>query len=336
MTSTIVSPASPIVDPAPRVVWQVWTLGLCFGAPALVLAASYLWMAMDHHAAGLWNVVVHENGLLTLQGTVFYVSHFLRELPVDLSVVLFVLAGFERVQPGGRFADLPGGMLAPGLALVVAVVVMGLAFALTVRQGGMNWAFSNLLQFRTRDDVTAYGTHWRYHFLSTIWFAIAAPLAARIAVGRLDVSGPPGVSPLTWLAWGYFVAVTAVFGVSRDIFTSVLYAGHQAREIATHAAVTVPLTLGVLWLTLARGRADPAAPVWAPNREAWVRIVALLAIPAWLGVVLASGDPMSEGQSDNGLAAMVAGHFFEHVLDYVLVMLLAVGALSLKRLMRWG
>jgi hypothetical protein len=41
---------------------------------------------------------------------------------------------------------------------------------------------------------------------------------------------------------------------------------------------------------------------------------------------MASGDVMSEGQSGNGLAAMVAAHVFEHALDYVLVALAAIAA----------
>jgi hypothetical protein len=34
---------------------------------------------------------------------------------------------------------------------------------------------------------------------------------------------------------------------------------------------------------------------------------------------------MDAGQSERGLAAMVGAHFFEHVLDYLIVILLAAG-----------
>ena len=43
-------------------------------------------------AAALWNVVIHESGRYTLGETVLYHSHFLREIAVDLSMALFILA----------------------------------------------------------------------------------------------------------------------------------------------------------------------------------------------------------------------------------------------------
>jgi hypothetical protein len=52
----------------------------------------------------------------------------------------------------------------------------------------------------------------------------------------------------------------------------------------------------------------------------------VVAIPAYLAVSMLRGDVMAVAQSDRGLAAMVAGHLFEHTLDFVLVGLLtAVG-----------
>ena len=36
-----------------------------FVVPALVLAASYLWLVYDHGTLLLWNVVVHESGRYT-------------------------------------------------------------------------------------------------------------------------------------------------------------------------------------------------------------------------------------------------------------------------------
>jgi hypothetical protein len=118
--------------------------------------------------------------------------------------------------------------------------------------------------------------------------------------------------------------MTVVWGVSEEVFTSVRYAGHQAREIATLAVVTTPLTFGVLWWMSERKPAPLTAMI--PDRATWVRALSLLVIPLWLVGVMASGDVMSEGQSDNGLAAMVAAHVFEHMLDHVLVAVAAAAA----------
>ena len=118
--------------------------------------------------------------------------------------------------------------------------------------------------------------------------------------------------------------MTVVWRLSAEVFTSVRFAGHQAREIATMAVVAMPLTLGSLWWMTGRKACGPTS--MRPTRATWLRASLLVVIPLWLVGVMASGDVMREGQSGNGLAAMVAGHVFEHVLDYVLVALAAAAA----------
>jgi hypothetical protein len=58
-------------------------------------------------------------------------------------------------------------------------------------------------------------------------------------------------------------------------------------------------------------------------------LILFLLIPLYLAVVTLSGDMLEAGQSERGLAAMVGAHFFEHVLDYLLVTLLATGGYAL-------
>jgi hypothetical protein len=102
----------------------------------------------------------------------------------------------------------------------------------------------DLLQYRTRDDLAGYGTHWRYHWLSTLWFGAAVGVAPAMAHW---ITGAPVLRRSrfwTRVAWGYFLALTLVFGMSADVFLDVRYAGHQAREILTHGPVTLLLGLG--------------------------------------------------------------------------------------------
>ena len=53
--------------------------------------------------------------------------------------------------------------------------------------------------------------------------------------------------------------------------------------------------------------------------------VAFVAIPAYLAYRAAHGDVMAAGHEEAGLASMIGGHVFEHVLDYVFVVLLSLG-----------
>jgi hypothetical protein len=324
MTDRSRGPSQSLAAPEAEVVgW--WSPAVLFAVPGAVLVAAYGWLALDHGRLALWSTQVHENGRLSLGQTVFYFGHFMREVPVDVALALFLAAGFA-----GARRDL-GGPCVPRAATrawtvsAAAALFVGLAFAFAAAQNGADSALADLLQYRTREAVSVYGSHWHYHWLSTLWLGLAAPLAARVALGRVNHDPLAGmVGPLTWIAWGYFVAMTAVWGLTEEVFTSVRFAGHQAREIATLAVVTTPLTLGVLWCMT--GRQSAALTSLVPTRATWLRVSLMVVIVVWLAVVMASGDVMSEGQSDNGLAAMVAAHVFEHGLDHVLVPLAAAAA----------
>ena len=309
---------------------------LCFGVPLAVLALAYAWMAFDHQRLLLWNVTVHESGDYTFGETVFYARHFLREIPIVLAMALFVLAGYTRVAGvtgtvhRGRARAIAWG------ALGGALLLMALALGATARQLGLGEALHDLLQFRTRDTLSAYGSHWHFHWLSTLWFGVAASLAARPLAGLLGdaVSSRPGRGALwRWGGWLYVAALTIVFGLSAEIFIDVRYAGHQAREILTHGPVTLLLAFGVLhatarWLSASSGETPSALRLGLSGAAAWFQLVLFLIIPAYLAVVTLSGDFMAVGQSQLGLAAMVGAHYFEHFLDYLLAVLLVSGGFA--------
>lgn len=331
----------------------------CFAVPAVVLAACYAWLAADRGTLWLWDVVVHESGRYTLAQTVLYFGHFLRELPTDLAYALFLLAAAggiaersERVAPdtGARYgrqrdratrsavtpeeamhnerpptAGSRGRVLAL-LGLGGAALVVVIAATAAASTAGWRSALLDLAQFRTRDEVSAYGSHWRYHWLSTLWFGAAVGAVGSIAARLTRDSLLRASAAWERVAWGYFVVLTIVFGVSTDVFTDPRYVGHQAREILTHGPVTALLGLGALavarrWLGLRDDRrGQPSQP--------WLRLVVAIAIPAYLSVSALGGDVLAAGQTEHGLAAMVAAHWFEHGLDYLIVPLMATGALG--------
>lgn len=315
----------------PRTIRQFLFFSLSI--PFALIVASYVWLATTHDTLALAGVIVHESGRYSLTETVFYYSHFLREIPTDVSMALFSVAAFREVF-GPAERTLRRSMLgwicaAGGVALALV------AFVESARAHGTASTWLDLLQHRTRDDASAYGSHWHYHLASTVWFAVGAPVALRLLAAVSNVAPTPAAQSQrrrSWIAaWTFFAGLTFVFGVSPLVITSVLYTGHQARELATH----VPITMLLVFAALASVDANDASPggdtsVAGRLRQALrpspIRVAVALAIPLALAAVTLSGDVMGEGQSAGGLAAMVGGHVFEHVLDYAFTPLVAVAA----------
>lgn len=302
---------------------------LCLVVALAPIIGSYVWLAFAHETVRLAHVIVHESGRYTLAQTIFYFSHFLREIPVDIVMALFAVAAFEQlIGPVTR----PSRTVTAG-ALLTAVALGGTAMIATVSAHGAASARLDLLQFRTTDDAVSYGSHWHYHFASTLWFAAGAPVALRLlaAIAAIRLPEPPTSSAATtrWMAWGAFLSLTLVLGVSPQTVTSVRYTGHQARELLTHVPVTMPFAFAALaalrWQALPQN--DAGSP-WTRIRRAlgvnpW-QTAAAFAIPLMLAAITLSGDPMEEGQAEQGVAAMVAGHVFEHTLDYALTVAVAI------------
>jgi hypothetical protein len=295
--------------------------------PVAVLLASYLWLALNHGTLRLWNVVVHESGRYTLGETVLYFSHFLREVPIALAYALFLLSASENTTLGGGGWGRRGFSLPRWVFLLGAAVLVGVALLATSLGAGLGSALEDLLQYRTRDDLAGYGTHWRYHWLSTVWFGAIATVAPALT---RRVRGLPHLGvhrAWTRAAWVYFMGLTVIFGLSTDIFVDARYAGHQAREILTHGPVTLLLGLGMLlaWSSAGRTGSERRDPI---GRATPLLVGVALLVPIHLAVVSLHGDVMAEGQSALGLSAMVAAHYFEHSLDYLLVFLLLLGGLA--------
>jgi hypothetical protein len=294
------------------------------GAALAQLALAYVWLAAGHGTPWLWNVVVHESGRYTLGETILYTTHFMREVPTVVAMALFLIAALH----GSGLLPTRSRRGVSTWSLGLAFLLVGASFASAAAASGVASAFGDLAQFRTRDDLWSYGSHWRFHFLSTVWFAAAAAVVSRWAAR--SAARPPGSGTLDsqrlWtIAWLYFAGLTAVFGVSREIVADPRFVGHQAREILTHGPVTCLLVVGSA-LMMAR---EPSASV--PPEPARPRALGRLAavmfvlIPAALIILGMMGEVMAAGQTGQGLSAMVAAHAFEHTLDYVLVWLLVFG-----------
>ena len=300
--------------------WQSGWLRLLLVAPLALVALAYAWLAVAHGTPWLWNVVVHEGGHYTLGTTILFMRHFLREIPVDVAMALVLAAAIRTVTP----APIP---VRRTWFVGIAIVLMGAAFAVSAAQEGWWEALRDLLQYRTRDDDTRYGSHWRFHFLSTIWFAAAAPLLAGLTLGR---PGPVRANPesrrLLMAAWGWVALLTLAFGIGVEPFTSARYIGHQAREILTHGLITLPLVFAVCVLV---GKLQ--SPQEASGGHPAVQVstwLAVVAIPVFLVIAFSGASLEGSAQLESGLSGVVAAHVFEHTLDYSLVMAITIAIIG--------
>ncbi|MGH7659113.1 MAG: hypothetical protein ACREL6_12840 [Gemmatimonadales bacterium] len=300
---------------------------LFIGIPLAVLALAHLWLALEHGSLWLWDLPVHESGRYTFGETVLYFAHFLREIPVDVAIAFFLLAAIPEVPAAEENAHRLAGLARNALGAAIGLIlVAGVVVAVT---DGVASGMRDLLQFRTRDDMASFGSHWHFHWLSTLWIGVAAPVVVRGVPTSHGTADSPPHQLAVWVAWGYFVALTLIFGLSGESFADPRYIGHQAREIFTHAPVTMLLTIGIL--RLAGGRpSHAAASRWMPESTGrrlagLAQLLLTLAIPLYLGWGIITRDVMAAGQSEGGMAAMIGAHFFEHTFDYLLVVLLALG-----------
>jgi hypothetical protein len=300
------------------------------GVGALGIAG--LWLALEHGTIAVWHLVVHESGRYTLAQTVFYFRHFLREVPTLFTVALFVVAAYG--SPAVPAAERPrarrmGLLYASGLLFACVMIVV--AFRATAAEHGSLSAWTNLMQYHTRDDLASYGSHWRFHWLSTLWLGLATSLSATVTARWLAAPAPHDTRArrlMGAVAWGWFWGLSLVFVPTLEPVLDPRFIGHQAREILTHSLVTLPMAMGLLALVLRHHGHQPKLSRLALKVPV-SRAAVVLAIPAYLGFATIASEAMSHGQTAGGLAAMVAAHFFEHVLDYVFVALLCVGGYGL-------
>jgi hypothetical protein len=288
-----------------------------------ILLISYAALAFHTSTPWLWPVIVHESGDRTLGNTILYYEHAARELPLDLILgaaiggsALFVFPGMTHAGPSHRRR---ATIFLFGTVCVVGIILLG-----TVWTGGFGMLYENLLQFPTRPgEPLVWGGHWRYHFLSHLTlmllsFGVAGP--AMIAGGRSKRGNRSGLAAFGG-ALGSFLLLAALFVPKGDSFSDPVFLGHQAREVFTHALVTLPLAWSACMLLVRRG--------WYDQREGTVSVaasfgagVAGLAFGMFLVVRSLMTSAASQGQSES-LTVLIFPHFFEHAFSYVVATLAA-------------
>jgi hypothetical protein len=257
-------------------------------------------LAIYHKKWNLFRVTIHESGRYTLLGTIFYFNHFMRELFIDTFFVFAAYRIYRIHQPESTYE---GGA---GLALVafsgfLIVVILG-----SLKAVGLKNTLLDLFQYRQLDHIVRFGSHWQMHFLSTLVILLLLILPATLYIAQ----------PLTEavVIILLFFVVSFVFRTGKSAISDPRWLMHGGREIITFFFLAVSPTY--------------AMAVESPDLEVSPATLllglAIAGILFYIFSVYRQIEIKELAQSGHGMAYLLTSHFFEHVLDYVYMLLLMV------------
>lgn len=297
-----------------------------FGAPAAVLAVSFAAVCMLAGTPWPWNRVVHEDGVHTLLGTIFYFEHATRELLPDILLALAVAGAVRYFYPPQGAAGNAETSQLRGRLTLCAAATLALILGGTAWSDGGQAILDNLSQLHTRAGAPlVWGAHWRYHLIerfAQILLAFSASGVLWMLDGRPNARPAAGRMRLYGAALAAFAGATLLFRPTMEPFTEPTFLGHQIRELFTHTLVTLPLALGVCF-ELAR-KFSPGGGARS-NESTWPIFLAgsvSVLSGAFLLVASVLHKAQEHGQT-TGLAGLLFPHFFEHSLGYALTPALA-------------
>lgn len=281
---------------------------LTFIAPGLVWVVSYLLLVREFRTWNLLPVKIHESGAHTLSQTIFYYDHFLRELPVDTLLACAVLWSYSAMGLLARRPYLELGILRFGLVLLLVA-----AFSGSVRKVGLRSTFYDLIQYRETDVRHGWGSHWQMHFLSTAALLLLLMLPG-ILWGHAADRAP---SALVLIA--AFLGLSLLFRCRADAITNPRWVLHGAREVFTYVViVALPAFLPLL-----------DARISGPAHFGAAGLAAIFLLATWavyVVYVFRRHRLNDVASSPRGLVYLLSSHFFEHVLDFIYVLLFIFAA----------
>ena len=283
------------------------TKRLFFYIPFTILASAFLAICIQFRSVWPWHIPLHEDGQRTFFETVLYFEHALGELPLEVLLGAAV-AGWMLWLYGSPEAK-AGSLWNIGM---IAIVLDGTIFVGASTHVGARVAISYLLQYHTRDsEPMIFGSHWQYHLLAQL----ALMLLPAFYVAQLGNLRPIDNRPVILIsAFASFAIFTIIFGISPAPFTDARFLGHQARELFTHALITVPLAIGCC-LSIPRKETESTS-----KRTIWpiAAIVICIVLTAYLGAGIVLTRSQHVAQSNDWIK-VICGHFFEHTISYLVV-----------------
>jgi hypothetical protein len=292
--------------------------------------------------------VVHEDGRRTLIETILYFEHATREMPLD--VILGVAIGgcvffAFPPAPADQGAERAGSTLRVLTLALMTVIVLAAILVGTAAKGGMALVLDELLQYHTRFGVPLeFGSHWRYHLLERIAMilcSVGIAGALRLLSKHGAVNAKHGLV-IAAGSIGIYIALTIVlsrghlFFELKQPFRDPRYLGHQAREVLTHALVTVPIAWGVCMLVLSNWKTT--LPAKSTYRPLPISITIGTMIAGAAGILLATyvcvaalmAGAVLHGQTTDPVT-LIFPHFFEHSFTYLVVPVVAALVYEIAR-----
>jgi hypothetical protein len=318
---------------------------LLLSLPTVYFVASYLYLACWHGRLWLFDTVVHENGRLTLLGSLLYYDHFLACLPMILFFALCVAGGFALGARGVSSTVPRRAILLARNALLPLPVFIVLTLLASVRVFGWDETRAFLFQYYERDGILSPGGSWNQLQVSNLPIALGSISLA--FAWACSWSGPKaGVSrPLVWrglatlgFALVLFLTLTLCWWPGWSSFLNPRWLAHSIREIATYPLTGIPIALAAvtaahLWITRQGGRL-PSLPLTLP---VFSMVLFGLAVAVVAGQLLLLQDTnihviaQKPAFAPNGLSIpyLLAAHVFEHWLDFALIGPLSAGIYAL-------
>ena len=133
---------------------------------------------------------------------------------------------------------------------------------------------------------------------------------------------------------GIYIALTIVFSRGylffelKQPFRDPQYLGHQARELLTHALVTVPVAWGVCILMLSNWKTTLAAKTTSRTVSISTTIAVIAGVAGFLLATYVCVAALMAGAASHGQTTdpvtLIFPHFFEHSFTYLVVPMVAV------------
>ncbi len=311
--------------------------------PLAYATASYMYVALWHRRLSLWNTVIHENGRLTLKGSLFYFDHFLCAVPKIMIYALVVSGGFA------LSVDVPFEvrLFHAGTAAAVLLGSSGLlvlvAFIGSVRICGWQRTVDYALNRIERDGVMSRGGSWNQMQESNIPLYLVM-FSTSYAAGRwMDFPGLVehqlfviGGLVCIVVALSLWVIVSVYFWPGFRAFSNPRWIAHGIREVATQPFTTLPFALlGILLVV---------RYLYGSKHFLWRSDISYLAIILFgLGVLIVVGQVVFLSRhsirdmaqkpafAPEGLSIpyLLCSHVFEHFLDFVFIFVLSGGIFCL-------
>lgn len=249
----------------------------------------------------IFHSVAHESEPRSLLGVALFPAHALREMP-HLLVIACAWVGTLAPSRDARAAARQAGAL-----IVLTAATVAILFAWASLEEGAGAAWIDLSQSRGAADLVERGIHFRMHAASDLalgcLFAAAGGLYAGAGLGALVPAGAALLAAMA-AAWG-------LSGIAEPRL-----AAHAAREVFTHALVTLPIVMA--WA--ARRRAFEPAIALRSRRWVWLAVAgAAITSGALAAAVARAGGPAGvlrhASNPGRSLPLNLAVHNFEHLLD---------------------